>query len=75
MSTLQERLVRLVLIAAIMLSSLGPVQAETLRDTLALAYESNPTIRAERARLKAVRESKAQAWAGALPQIFGAGKL
>ncbi len=42
---------------------------ETLEDALSLAYRTNPTIRAERARLKAVRESKAQAWAGALPQI------
>lgn len=43
--------------------------AETLNDALALAYQTNPTIRAERARLKAVRETRAQAWAGALPQI------
>ena len=47
--------------------------AETLRDALALAYDANPTIRAERARLRAVRESKSQAWAGALPQVQGAG--
>lgn len=64
---------RLFLMAAIVLSSVTPVHAETLRDTLALAYETNPTIRAERARLKAVRESKAQAWAGALPQISAQG--
>lgn len=43
--------------------------AETLEDALAMAYRSNPTIRAERARLKATEELKAQAWAGALPQI------
>lgn len=43
--------------------------AESLQDALSLAYRTNPTIRAERARLDAVRESKAQAWAGALPQI------
>lgn len=42
---------------------------ETLEDALSLAYRTNPTIRAERARLRAVRETKAQAWAGALPQI------
>jgi len=65
--------VRLFSIAAIMLSLAPPVYAETLRDALALAYETNPTIRSERARLKAVRETKAQAWAGALPQISASG--
>ncbi|MEO1242488.1 MAG: TolC family outer membrane protein [Pseudomonadota bacterium] len=64
---------RLFSIAAIMLVLAPQVQAETLRDALALAYETNPTIRAERARLKAVRETKAQAWAGALPQLTASG--
>ena len=50
-----------------------PATAETLKDALALAYQTNPTIRAERARLNATREAKAQAWAGALPQISGSG--
>lgn len=49
----------------------GPAAAETLQDAMALAYQTNPTIRAERARLRATREAKAQAWAGALPQISG----
>ena len=48
-------------------------RAESLTDALALAYQSNPTIRAERARLRATQESRAQAWAGALPQITGSG--
>ncbi len=47
----------------------APAVGETLNDALALAYQTNPTIRAERARLRAIRESKAQAWAGALPQV------
>lgn len=47
----------------------APVSAESLTDALSLAYRTNPTIRAERARLRAIRETKAQAWAGALPQI------
>lgn len=64
---------RLLSIAAIMLALAPPAQAETLHDALALAYETNPTIRAERARLKAVRETKAQAWAGALPQLTASG--
>lgn len=51
----------------------APAAAETLRDALTLAYQTNPTIRAERARLKATRETKAQAWANALPQISASG--
>ncbi|MFQ5563282.1 MAG: TolC family outer membrane protein [Parvularculaceae bacterium] len=43
--------------------------AETLQDALAVAYQTNPTIQAERARLRATREAKTQAWAGALPQV------
>lgn len=43
--------------------------AQTLEDALAIAYRTNPTIRAERARLRATEELKAQAWANALPQI------
>ncbi len=50
-----------------------PASAESLRDALALAYQTNPTIRAERARLRALRQSRAQAWAGALPQISAGG--
>lgn len=48
---------------------LAPASAETLQDALAMAYRSNPTIRAERARLRATEELKAQAWAAALPQV------
>ena len=51
----------------------APAAAETLRDALALAYETNPTIRAERARLRATLETRAQAWAGALPQVTASG--
>jgi len=51
----------------------GPAQAETLQDALSLAYQTNPTIRAERARLRATREAKAQAYSNALPQITASG--
>lgn len=47
----------------------GEAAAQTLEDALAVAYRTNPTIRAERARLRATEELKAQAWANALPQI------
>lgn len=52
---------------------LAPAHSENLRDALSLAYQTNPTIRAERARLRAIRETKSQAWAGALPQISASG--
>ena len=58
---------------ALAAAPIAPAAAETLQDAMALAYQTNPTIRAERARLKATREAKAQAWAGALPQITGTG--
>ncbi len=64
---------RIFSVAAIILALIQPVAAETLRDALALAYETNPTIRAERARLGAAREGKSQAWAGVLPQISATG--
>ncbi len=51
----------------------GSVRAETLQDALSLAYQTNPTIRAERARLRATSESKAQAISNALPQITASG--
>lgn len=43
--------------------------AETLAEALASAWRSNPTIAAERARQRATKELKAQAWAAALPQV------
>ena len=51
----------------------APAEAESLKDALTLAYQTNPTIRAERASLRATKEAKAQAWAGALPQITAGG--
>lgn len=52
-----------------------PAAGESLNDALALAYQTNPTLRAERARLKALRETRAQAWAGALPQVSASASL
>lgn len=49
----------------------GRAQAQTLEDALTMAYSANPTIGAERARQKATKEQKAQAWAQALPQVQG----
>ncbi len=67
------RVFLLSLIACAPLVHGAPAAAETLQDALSLAYQTNPTIRAERARLRATGEAKAQAWAGALPQISATG--
>lgn len=60
----------IILVAAIAAFFAG-ARAETLRDALELAYRTNPTIRAERANLRAVEEGRAQAIADILPQING----
>lgn len=60
-------------ITGLMLLAPQVASAESLEDALALAYRSNPTIRAERARLRATEELKSQAWANALPQITAQG--
>ncbi|WP_417482576.1 TolC family outer membrane protein [Maricaulis sp.] len=44
-------------------------QAQSLEESLALAYNSNPTLQAERARLRATDEGRVQARAGYLPQV------
>ncbi|MEK7266571.1 MAG: TolC family outer membrane protein [Pseudomonadota bacterium] len=53
------------------LMSPGAAFAQTLEEALTMAYQSNPTIGAERARQQATKELKAQAWASALPQVQG----
>jgi outer membrane protein len=53
---------------AIGVTSLLPTaRAETLGDAIALAYESNPTLQAQRASLRALDESYVQAEAGYRP--------
>jgi outer membrane protein len=47
----------------------GTVAADTLTEAMVSAAESNPTLAAQRARLRATREALPQAWADALPQI------
>src|SRR5258705_4949068 len=46
-----------------------PVQAESLAEALAKAYQSNPQLNAERARQRATDENVPQALAGYRPQI------
>ena len=45
------------------------VRAETLADVIALAYQSNPTLQEQRARLRAIDETYVQARAGWLPTV------
>ncbi len=45
-----------------------PVRAETLADAIALAYQSNPTLQAQRATQRALDETYVQAEAGFRPQ-------
>ncbi len=62
---------RTLFLAALAVAAAGPARAQTLEQALTFAYETNPTISAERARQRATKELKAQAWASALPQIQG----
>lgn len=51
------------------LMTAAPVAAETLRDALVKAYETNPTLAAQRASLRATDETVPLARANALPQV------
>lgn len=59
------------LVAGVLASApmMGEAHAETLRQALAAAYEYNPQLDAERARLRAVDESVSQAHSGYLPDV------
>lgn len=47
----------------------GPVMAETLADAIALAYDSNPSLQAQRALQRALDESWVQARTGFRPSV------
>lgn len=47
----------------------APVSAETLRDAIVLAYQTNPTLLAQRAQQRALDESAVQARAGLRPTL------
>jgi outer membrane protein len=51
----------------------GTVSADTLTEAMISAVDSNPTLAAQRQRLRATRETLPQAWAEALPQISVSG--
>ena len=47
--------------------------AESLADAVSLAYQTNPTLQAERAQLRATDEEYVQAESGLRPQVSGSG--
>ena len=53
-------------LAAFLVAS-APASAETLADAIALAYQTNPTLQAQRAQLRATDENYVQARAGLRP--------
>lgn len=55
--------------AGIALSWMGGARAETLSEALGAAYQRNPQLNAERARLRATDENVPQALAGYRPQL------
>lgn len=67
---LTSRIAAVSLCSAIALAAFGePVNAETLRDALSAAYNSNPTLGAERARQRATDEGVPQALSGWRPTV------
>ncbi len=70
-----RRLVFVSSLAAGLCATLHPASAQTLEAALVEAYRSNPTVRAERARYRATKELKPQAWANALPQITASASI
>lgn len=64
------RLLMVSLLALAMAPALSwPAAADTLAEAMSSAAESNPSLAAQRQRLRATREALPQAWAEALPQI------
>lgn len=58
-----------------MVAFAAPVQAETIKEAMISAYNHNPTLEAERARLRAIDEEVARAKAGRRPDISATGDL
>ncbi|MGE0425142.1 MAG: TolC family outer membrane protein [Reyranellaceae bacterium] len=67
---------RLALVAIVgALAAVGPAQGQTLRQALVGAYNSNPDLLAQRARLRGVDETVAQQVANWRPQIRATGAV
>lgn len=64
-----------VLAAAVLTAVAAPARGETLREAMVAAYGHNPTLEAERARLRAIDEEVARAKAGRRPNISATGDV
>ncbi len=64
-----RKLFAVLLLAATAMVASWPAAAQTLQEALAEAYEGNPTLNAERARLRATDEQVPQALSGYRPTI------
>ena len=72
------RFVLLALLAALLVGALAPLHgaaAQSLEEALVLAYQNNPALQAQRARLRAVDEEVPEALAGWRPTIEVAGDV
>jgi outer membrane protein len=65
----RSRALASVAIIAVAVSTAAPAFADTLRDAIALAYRTNPTLQAQRANQRAVDELVPQARAGLRPDV------
>ena len=65
----RSRLLAATLCAGVASAVAGPVSAETLADAIALAYENNPTLQAQRATQRALDETYVQARSGFRPTL------
>jgi outer membrane protein len=66
---LRGRLLAATVCAAVISGSAVPASAETLADAIALAYQNNPTLQAQRAAQRALDESYVQARSGWRPTL------
>ncbi|MFL5294776.1 MAG: TolC family outer membrane protein [Phenylobacterium sp.] len=67
--SLRGRLLAAVFTAGVAGAFAAPALAETLADAIALAYETNPTLQAQRANQRALDENYVQARSGWRPQL------
>src|SRR5689334_4998565 len=67
--SLRGQLLAAVFMAGVAGAFAAPACAETLADAIALAYDSNPTLQAQRATQRALDENYVQARSGWRPQV------
>lgn len=65
--------IKSLLVATTVLAGSSMASAETLKEALAAAYDSNPQLMAQRAAVRAVDEGVSAATSGFLPQVNGNG--